>query len=395
MKTSILKRRTLTIAIALLLVFTMVFTFTACNENNTNSENASGTATTNSPALTSKPNSNNKDGGDDMPDWNGFDFGPNLEYAEEYEIEGDHGDYLPAWEAAKLTFDTMRDNGNISNYSDSSEYTMTLVDLTDIEGEECYVFTLDWDSDTEGAAYAYAYQSGNIYMQGQMGIWVMPVRKALNARISFITQEYLGDNIAEIPYIEYDENQNPAIDAINRSLNQGEQRIYEEFMDNKDEFEWIEIKSYPFTNQDYLQVVVTSCVYPNYGTDGDMFSINYGFNGDEWISVQDVMSSWLGMSQDDLLSQVRQLFVPEVASQSIGDVNAVGFLIRENAYEGHVQLLLEITVENSESEPWKRFYSFIPELNELFALNRECLFDPNEMDQMTPPLSYQKGTDAS
>lgn len=116
------------------------------------------------------------DSGDDLPYWNGLDFGPNLEYDEEYVIPSDPGEYLNAAEGAKLTFDTMKANGNIPAYSDGLHYTMTLIDLSDINGEECYVYRLDVDepSGTIGAAYAYAYQSGNIYMQGQGGQWVIP-----------------------------------------------------------------------------------------------------------------------------------------------------------------------------------------------------------------------------
>jgi hypothetical protein len=113
---------------------------------------------------------------DEPPYWNGFDFGPNLVYAEEYVLQGDPGDYLNAAEAAKLTFEAMRDNGNIPDYSDGMQYTLTLADLTDVNGEECYVYRLDADDPegTIGAAYAYAYQSGNIYMQGFGGEWVQP-----------------------------------------------------------------------------------------------------------------------------------------------------------------------------------------------------------------------------
>ncbi|MDR1511017.1 MAG: copper amine oxidase N-terminal domain-containing protein, partial [Synergistaceae bacterium] len=115
------------------------------------------------------------DPGDSLLYWNGFDFGPNLEYAEEHTSQGDPGEYLNAAEGAKLIFDAMKANGNIPAYSDSLQYTMTLVDLADINGEECYVYRLDVDepSGTIGAAYAYAYQSVNIYMQGQGGQWVM------------------------------------------------------------------------------------------------------------------------------------------------------------------------------------------------------------------------------
>ena len=110
------------------------------------------------------------------PYWNGLDFGPNLEYAEEYVSMSDSGDYLNPAEAARLTFDTMRDKGNIPEYSDSEQYTMTLVDIADVVGEECHIYRLDVENPdgTIGAAYAYAYQSGNIYIEGHGGQWVQP-----------------------------------------------------------------------------------------------------------------------------------------------------------------------------------------------------------------------------
>jgi len=116
------------------------------------------------------------DSDDDLPYWNGMNFGPNLSYNEEYEVRSDPGEYASAAEGAKLTFDTMKENGNVPEYSDTVEYEMILVDLTDVEGEECYVYRLDIDEPTGtiGAAYAYAYQSGNMYMQGFGGVWVVP-----------------------------------------------------------------------------------------------------------------------------------------------------------------------------------------------------------------------------
>lgn len=113
---------------------------------------------------------------DDLPYWNGMDFGPNLEYYEEYQLQGDPGEYLNAAEGAKLTFDIMRENGNIpGEYSDDTHYTMVLIGLEEIESEECYIYRLEVDEPTGtiGAAYAYAYQSGNIYMQGYGSQWVI------------------------------------------------------------------------------------------------------------------------------------------------------------------------------------------------------------------------------
>ena len=61
-------------------------------------------------------------------------------------------------------------------YSDATQYTMILADISDVNGEECYVYRLDINdpNGTLGTAYAYAYQSGDIYIQGQGGQWVKP-----------------------------------------------------------------------------------------------------------------------------------------------------------------------------------------------------------------------------
>lgn len=105
-----------------------------------------------------------------------FDFESNLIYSEEYELLGDPGDSLNATDAAKLTFDYAKGNDNIpGEYSDDIQYAMVLVGLEEIEGEECYIYRLEVkeSTDTVGAAYAYAYESGNIYMQGYGGQWVI------------------------------------------------------------------------------------------------------------------------------------------------------------------------------------------------------------------------------
>lgn len=115
-----------------------------------------------------------KDAAENTPSAEADDLPPNLTYSEEYTLEGDSGDYANAAEAAKLVFDYCKENEHIPAYSDETLYTMVLVDLADIEDEECYVYRLDIDEPTGtlGAAYAYAYQSGNIYMQGYGGQWV-------------------------------------------------------------------------------------------------------------------------------------------------------------------------------------------------------------------------------
>lgn len=161
--------------IAMVLTALLVLSLAACN----NEANLADT----SPSVTTTPSADisDTDGRGDMLDddadgdpayWNGFDFGPNLIYAEEYESQGYTDEYLNAAEAAKLTFNDAKDTGYIPDYSDSVEYTMTLVDIEDIDGDECYVYRCDGE-DGFAAGFAYSYQVGDIYMQGQGGQWVV------------------------------------------------------------------------------------------------------------------------------------------------------------------------------------------------------------------------------
>ena len=94
---------------------------------------------------------------------------PNLTYTEEFELQGDPGDYLSAADAAGVVFETARDRGDIPEYSAGTQYTLTLIGLKSAEGEECYVYRLDDDlgSGARGLIFSYAYQSGNVYVQSK------------------------------------------------------------------------------------------------------------------------------------------------------------------------------------------------------------------------------------
>jgi len=219
-----------------------------------------------------------------------------------------------------------------------------------------------------------------------------PANPGTNARIGFMVQEYIGNNIAEIPYIEYDGEKNEQIDAINRSLNQGIRQRYEEFMGSLEEGDprWIEIKSFPFTSEQRLQVVVTSAIFPNYGTDGSMFSINYDKVKDEWLTL-DYALGVEGLDRESLFEQVRSLFEPEASTQSVGEINLAGFIEYEGDAGHYIQFLLEITVLNEAAEPWTHSYSIVPQFDSLFQMDASVMFEPGDMDQMDPPLHYQVG----
>lgn len=158
--------------IFLALVLVLVWGLSGCGgEDNSSGETQTPSINATTPKSmeeTSETIGEENDG--DLAYWNGLDFGQNLAYDEEYEIQGDPGEYMNPAECAKVVFDEVKSNGNIDGYSDSTEYKMTLVDLMDINGEECHVYRCEGGSFAAG--FAYAYQSGGIYMQGQGGAWV-------------------------------------------------------------------------------------------------------------------------------------------------------------------------------------------------------------------------------
>ncbi len=220
-----------------------------------------------------------------------------------------------------------------------------------------------------------------------------------NTEIGVMTQEYIGRNVAEILMIYYDGGQpalakfgckNPEIESLNNAIKLGIQHQYNEFMAKERDGSWIEIKSYPFSSEDYLQIVTTSATYPSYGTDGSMSSYNFAKKENKFMVLAEVMHG-LGLNERTLAQRVKKLYVPEAPSQSVGEVKATGFLIGRGPSGPVTQLLLEVVIVTPGAEPWKYFFSYTPVLNELIRLNSHCLFDPGDMDKMNPPLSYQLG----
>ncbi len=218
--------------------------------------------------------------------------------------------------------------------------------------------------------------------------------KAANVKIVMSTQKYEGDNIVEIPYFEYSGEKNEVIDEINTGYNMGLSQVYTDFQKNAVNGEWIEIRSFPFTSKKYLQVISTYCIFPTYGTDGSIISVNYDIDQNRWITIPDAMA-YSRIDETSLLDEVDSLFTPEYDGQQISekDVKTAGFLIKSGGDTGadYIQFLLEITLSNAYGDSWKTFYSYTPYFNELYPMNKSFLYDETQADKMNPPLFYEFG----
>ncbi len=211
---------------------------------------------------------------------------------------------------------------------------------------------------------------------------------AVNMSITLNTQEYYENgDIVEIPYFEYTGEKNEVIDSINRLFNQGLQMRYEEFDERRSSYETMEIKTYPFTDEQYSQVVVSSVIYnfnPDYTWAGELQSVNYDKLNNKWIQFSD-----LGIDENNIIDEVSRLYMQENKNDVIDGVKVTGFLLRpqNGSIAEFTEILLEITVNGGNDVS---FYSYCSGTDEffLFEPSKAVPFSHNDMDRMDPPLLY-------
>lgn len=208
--------------------------------------------------------------------------------------------------------------------------------------------------------------------------------------ITPVVQEYDGDNIAEILSMSYG-GENAGIEQINASILGGVLEIYNQFTENRDEYSWIEIKSYPFSSEDYVQIVTTCADYPSYGTDGEIWSYNFDVKRGVWVELGAIMTE-LGFTDATLTQKIQEVYARDVREEDeiVTDVSAEGFLIVGDSANPVTKLLLKVSIQHPGADVWESFFSYTPQGEKLLRLQSECLFDAGEMDKMDPPLWYER-----
>jgi hypothetical protein len=217
-------------------------------------------------------------------------------------------------------------------------------------------------------------------------------------KISPLEQKYEGDSIVEILGLNNSsEDPGPGaavggeIDAINGNIRATLQGALDKTSGSDS---WADIRSYPFTSADYLQIVTTSVIYPTYGTEGDVFSWVFARNTNTWIKPEGVYAE-AGLAGDALVKAVSEAFVPDSPAESVAAVEPSAFRYVHGDDGWFPEFLIKVTVANQGAEPWDGLYSYRPDAADgqtLTKLNASCLFDQAEMDVMDPPLMYAQGS---
>jgi hypothetical protein len=228
-----------------------------------------------------------------------------------------------------------------------------------------------------------------------------PDWSALNSdtHIGVIVQEYAQNNPVEILLIQYDGSlldfeefggKNPEIEMLNHEIKAGPLKLYQDFQDG-DLGENIDILSYPFENEEFVQIVTTSVVYPETRPDlyTHLWSYNFNKTKNQFLDLDDIIKE-AKLTRDDISSKFKQLYKTEDENEKILEVNVTGFLITKEDEKNITNLLIEATME-LESDPYKGFYLYAPSKNELRGLSGRCLFkarDFGDLVAMDPPMEF-------
>lgn len=224
--------------------------------------------------------------------------------------------------------------------------------------------------------------------------------------IGMMVQEYYDDVLAEIPLITYDgqredlaefDYKHPEIEFINNEIESGPLRIYHAYMQGEIEGDSLEIRSYPFMlDEEFIQVVTTCVVYPETVPEQytRAWSYNFSRTRDRAFTVGEMLAQY-GLTQESLHDIFLALYESDVQEERVYSVQATGFLINRVPAAPVTHFLLEVMLE-TQSDPWKDFFVYTPENEELEELDAALLFDPYvwEMVTMDPPLAYEMGAGA-
>ncbi|MDR1427316.1 MAG: hypothetical protein LBJ08_06120 [Bifidobacteriaceae bacterium] len=219
--------------------------------------------------------------------------------------------------------------------------------------------------------------------------------------IEVLEQSYESNDIVEILWLTYDGQQpaleeagwkNPEIEAINRDIQQtvflpAQQR---EPADGDWVDRLIDIRSYPFTSEDYLQIVTTSVAYPNNGSVGALYSWVFDRRANAWVPPESAYGE-AGLSGDALREAVAAAFVPVADGDSVVDVEPSGFVFVQGGDGWVPRFLVTVRGVDGAGTAWDAFFSYQPTNpsgRTLTRLNSSLLFDPAEPDATDPPLMY-------
>lgn len=193
-----------------------------------------------------------------------------------------------------------------------------------------------------------------------------------------------SNEIVEIPFYN-SVRERDSVDELNA-------RISNELMSLENQIdslnEWREIKSYPVSTENYIQVITTYNIYPTYGTHGDVVSYNYDVKNDKAMELSDALAL-CGVEGDELADAAMDVFSEFDEYSKLRECWCQGFLIRE---DGTVDFYFKIFYDSTTgSEPFDVIgsYNYQSKASVIYDIDDD-LVSEKMVDEMFPPLTHGK-----
>lgn len=196
----------------------------------------------------------------------------------------------------------------------------------------------------------------------------------------------LGEEIFEIPLFVSTKGDNKEIHKLNNKIAPLLNLYNGNYGFKQDEDTW-EVKSYPFTSDSYLQVITTATIYPNYSTQGDVYSYNYDIKNEKIITLKDAYNKD-HKSESEISNNIKELYKTLKSSEenTLVEVKIKGFLIGDTS----IRYFVNLTLNNSETGDFSTIYTYNSSDNTLKEYDGVCLIDPNEPDKFVPELYFER-----
>lgn len=217
--------------------------------------------------------------------------------------------------------------------------------------------------------------------------------KDIAVRAVMDVQSYENGSIVEIPRLYYNSESRflseqggeiPDIKLINSSIEKSFKANYEQFRKEKRKG-CIDIRTYPFDSERYVQLVITYNEYPTYGTDGFLQSFCFDKLKNELITAEERLRHD-SITLPELKEKAKELYTSEYEGDFLSDASLSGFVILED----RTLYLMTLTVRNENSPTRILFYSLSLSENSLKRLDKDMLFDKGLLSRLDPPLYYDR-----
>ena len=188
--------------------------------------------------------------------------------------------------------------------------------------------------------------------------------------------------IVEIPYFGTLNWDDTSFQGLNERIMEELYSVAEE--GRSDEVTWPDIRSYVMTDDTYMQAVSTAIIYPNYATDGEVYSYNYDKVNQREMTLEDGLKL-AGVTEEELLKKVEAAYVPDYDASVYDHAELGGFRVKQ---DGTVDFYLKLFIKNPEADDYDEIATYQMSDDTLHIYDGEVLIPDSEIDVFAPPLTH-------